>query len=152
MADPRRLRRAAGITDKVCDDCRGLNDFSPDGRRLLFADRPADANAPNRIALFDLVSGEKSRLIEHPTHTLFSPRFSPDGRWVSFQEFTGLASRRIYAAPLRGNAAVPARDWVPITDGTGLDRDAAWAPDGNLLYFFSERDGFPCIGRSGWSL
>ena len=134
-----------GVPHKVCDDCGGPNDFSPDERWLLFADRPADASAPNPIAILDLVSGKKSRLIEHPTHTLFSPRFSPDGRWVSFQEFTGLASRRIYAAPLRGNAAVPARDWVPITDGTGLDRDAAWAPDGNLLYFFSERDGFPCI-------
>jgi eukaryotic-like serine/threonine-protein kinase len=134
-----------GVPDKVCDDCVGLNDFSPDGRRLLYTPRPAHASAPNSIALLDLVSGEKIRLIEHPTHTLFSPRFSPDGRWVSFQEFTGLASRRIYVAPLRENAPVPARDWLPITDGTGLDRDAAWAPDGNLLYFFSERDGFLCI-------
>jgi serine/threonine protein kinase len=30
-----------GVPDKVCDDCSGLNDFSPDERRLLFADRPA---------------------------------------------------------------------------------------------------------------
>jgi Tol biopolymer transport system component len=134
-----------GVPEKVCDDCRGMNDFSSDGRRLLYAPMPTDASAPTPIAFLDLISGEKIRLIEHPTHRLFSPRFSPDDRWVSFQEFTGLASRRIYAAPLRGNAPVPAREWVPITDGTGLDRDACWAPDGNLLYFFSERDGFVCI-------
>ena len=133
-----------GVPDKVCEACGGLLDFSSDGRKLLVS-RPVDASAPIPIALLDLLSGEQIRLLEHPTHSLFSSRFSPDDRWVSFQEFTGLASRRIWVAPLRGNAPVPAREWVPITDGTGLDRDAAWAPDGNLLYFFSERDGFPCI-------
>jgi serine/threonine protein kinase len=133
-----------GVPDKVCQACGGLHDLSPDGGSLLMSG-PVDASAPIPIALRSLLSGEQIRLLEHPTHTLFSSRFSPDGRWVSFHEFTGLASRRIYVAPLRGAAPVPARDWVPITDGTGLDRDAVWAPDGNLLYFFSERDGFRCI-------
>jgi len=132
-----------GVPEKVCDDCRAMNDLSSDGRRILYA--PPAPGAPTPIALLDIVSRERIHLIEHPIHELFSPRFSPDDRWVSFHEFTGLASRRIYVAPLRGDAPVPAREWVPITDGTGLDRDPCWDPDGNLLYFFSERDGFQCI-------
>jgi Tol biopolymer transport system component/predicted Ser/Thr protein kinase len=137
--------RQPDVPEKVCEDCRGLNDSSSDGSRFLYSPRAVDARTPIPIALLNLISREKIRLIEHPTHTLFSPRFSPDDAWVSFHEFTGLASRRIYVAPLRGNAPVPRGDWVPITDGAGLDRDACWAPDGNLLYFWSERDGFPCI-------
>jgi len=26
-----------------------------------------------------------------------------------------------------------------------MDREAQWSPDGSLLYFLSERDGFRCI-------
>jgi Tol biopolymer transport system component len=133
-----------GVPEKVCDDCRALNDSSSDGSRLLYT-RTVDARTPIAIELLNIISREKIRLIKHPTHTLFSPRFSPDDGWVSFHEFTGLASRRIYVARLRGNTPAPGGDWVPITDGLGLDRDACWAPDGSLLYFYSERDGFPCI-------
>jgi eukaryotic-like serine/threonine-protein kinase len=36
-------------------------------------------------------------------------------------------------------------DWIPVTDGENLDDKPRWSPDGNLLYFTSERDGFRCI-------
>jgi eukaryotic-like serine/threonine-protein kinase len=32
-----------------------------------------------------------------------------------------------------------------VTDGRGMERYADWSPDGNMLYFLSERDGFRCI-------
>ncbi|MBL8290592.1 MAG: PD40 domain-containing protein, partial [Bryobacterales bacterium] len=32
-----------------------------------------------------------------------------------------------------------------VTDGSVMDRNPAWSPDGNLLYFLSERDAFRCI-------
>jgi hypothetical protein len=35
--------------------------------------------------------------------------------------------------------------WIPITDGEGIERYADWSPEGNVLYFLSERDGFRCI-------
>jgi hypothetical protein len=37
------------------------------------------------------------------------------------------------------------RNWIPVTDGSANDREAYWSPDGNLLYFLSERDGFRCV-------
>ena len=51
-------------------------------------------------------------------------------------------------APFRGwpGESGPSRaDWIPITDGTEMDRQSYWSPDGNLLYFLSDRDGFRCI-------
>ena len=36
-------------------------------------------------------------------------------------------------------------DWIAVTDGEQNDFRADWSPDGNLLYFASERDGFRCI-------
>ena len=36
-------------------------------------------------------------------------------------------------------------DGIPITDGKEIDRQAYWSPDGNLLYYLSDRDGFRCI-------
>lgn len=50
--------------------------------------------------------------------------------------------------PFRDGYKPPPADWIPVTDGTALDRDVCWSPDGNLLYFHSERDGFRCL----WAL
>jgi len=36
---------------------------------------------------------------------------------------------------------------IPITDGEALDREARWSPDGNQIYFLSDRDRFRCIWR-----
>jgi hypothetical protein len=35
--------------------------------------------------------------------------------------------------------------WIPITEGTQWDDNPRWSPDGSLLYFTSERDGYRCI-------
>ena len=65
---------------------------------------------------------------------------------MSFQVVIDAATRRqIFITPIRNGIAAPESEWVPITDGSGLDRNAVWSPDGNLLYFLSERDGFRCI-------
>jgi hypothetical protein len=40
---------------------------------------------------------------------------------------------------------MPTVSRIPVTDGKGMDRCAEWSPDGKLLYFVSERDGFRCF-------
>jgi hypothetical protein len=42
-------------------------------------------------------------------------------------------------------SAIAEQDWMPITDGNSYEISPAWAPDRNVLYFYSERDGFRCI-------
>ena len=36
-------------------------------------------------------------------------------------------------------------EWIVVTSSEQLDREPRWSPDGNLVYFISERDGFRCL-------
>jgi len=130
----------SGVPVKVCESCGGSGDWLSD-TRILFARR----GQPTRIGPVDLASGHTIDLVQHPQFNVYSGRSSLDNRWIAFHRWTGPMTRRIYVAPFRDGATLPEHDWIPITDGLGLDRDVCWSPDGNLLYFYSERDGFRCV-------
>jgi hypothetical protein len=36
-------------------------------------------------------------------------------------------------------------EWIPIGAGDQMDRNIAWSPNGAMLYFLSDRDGFRCV-------
>jgi eukaryotic-like serine/threonine-protein kinase len=128
---------AGGYTERVCEGC-GLGGWSSDGRRLLSLD-----DSPSRISVLDLASGQRTVLLQHATYSLDEASFSPDDRWVSFNAVTPGRSR-IFVAPVRGAGLVPEPEWLAITDSRWDDKPR-WSPDGNVLYFVSERDGFRCI-------
>jgi Tol biopolymer transport system component len=86
-------------------------------------------------------NSEKRVLAKALPDWVADPRFSPDGRWISFHTVESPVARRIFVAPAPGITG----PWIPITDGTGMDRLTAWSPDGGMLYFISEADGFRCI-------
>jgi len=72
-------------------------------------------------------------------------KFSPDGRWVTFETVHGNRSR-LYVAAIRSDV-LPAseNEWIPVTAmKAGADKPR-WSPDGNLIYFISNRDGFFCL-------
>ena len=130
-----------GAPRKICDNCGLPTDWSHDGRRLLFE---PGSRIPG-IGMLDVSSGSAREIAVHATYKLHSARFSPDSRWVAFHAETGPHTRRIYIARLQGETLGGESQWIPITAGTDLDVAPAWSPDGNLLYFISERDGFRCI-------
>ena len=104
------------------------------------------------FAIIDLASNRITNLIEstRPNQMPYGGRFSPDGRWIAFHATMErpAEARQIFVAPFRGwpeeSGASPG-DWIPITDGKEMDLQSYWSPDGNLLYFLSDRDGFRCI-------
>jgi hypothetical protein len=59
------------------------------------------------------------------------------------------AQSQIYIAPFdpERRAPIPFSEWIAITNGSAWDDKPRWAPDGNSLYFISERDGFRCFWR-----
>jgi hypothetical protein len=71
--------------------------------------------------------------------------FSPDESLLSFNEPTGVLTSRIVVMPITGPWPVPASDWIQVTEGTSWDDKPRWSPDGKMLYFISDRDGYRCL-------
>ena len=132
---------AGGAPRKVCGDCGLPTDWSHDGRRLLFE---PGSRVPG-IAMLDVSSRVSEEIAVHATYKLHGARFSPDDRWVAFYAETGPYKRRIFVARLQGNTLGGESQWIPVTAGSDVDIGPAWSPDGRILYFISERDGFRCI-------
>ncbi len=135
------LNLADGTSRTLCNDCAGPYGWSPDGTSLLV--RPTTDN--HNISLYELAGGGGHTLLKHPQFVLYEARFSPDGRWIAFHGLNTPTTRQVFIAPFRGTEQIPVEEWIPVTDGTAMDRNVTWSPDGATIYFLSERDGFRCI-------
>ena len=132
-----------GVAEKVCEDCPRVWDFSSDGQHLLFSFQ-ADRQLMS-LGLYDLRSRRKTELANVPRRLLARARFSPDDRWISFHEVTGPGHSRVEIMPLDQGMADASHPWIAVTDDKSFHDKPVWSPDGNLLYFTSDRDGFRCI-------
>lgn len=121
---------AGGAPEMVCEGCGEATDWSSDGRSIL-------GNTVDGMAwVLDPSSRHKTALFE--IHDwIWTEAFSPDHRWFSFVDGTMMRS---YIAPMRDNV-VPESTWIGGVGGAVQ----AWSPDGNLVYFASERDGHACL-------
>jgi hypothetical protein len=131
-----------GEATKICDDC-GTWNISHDATSLLYW--YSTAKPVVSIGLFHLPSGRKMELIRHASYSLYQPQFSPDDRFIAFLAQTGQGRSRIYVARFRNMERLEPSDWLPITGGDLSDDKPRWSPDGNLMFFTSNRDGFMCI-------
>ena len=81
----------------------------------------------------------------------FFPRRPLDrifGRGISYIRWRGRAVHRSF----RGTAEIPFAEWQVVSDSSdSLNAAAGWSPDGNLLYFMSERMDPAAYGRSDWT-
>ena len=112
---------------------------SSDARILLYS-----TNAPQRaIFALSIDSGEKRLALEAAKPMLSRPRFSPDDKWIAFSR-RNEASWRIFVAPYDGTVKKEDQ-WIAITDGRFAELIPEWSPSGDLLYFYSERDGNLCV-------
>jgi Tol biopolymer transport system component len=135
---------ATGGDEKVYKNGGPPRDFSADGSKLLFE---AKSCSPYCVGLLDLSLGMTRELIRHPRLALYPESFSPDGQWIAFQArpVDNDSARTIYVTPFHDGNVGGQESWIAVTDGSQMDREVKWSPDGMLLYFLSERDGFRCI-------
>jgi len=69
------------------------------------------------------------------------PLVSSDERFISF-----ITERQTYVASFSTSSRISRNDWQPILPMTRPgERTCGWSPDGRLLYFLLERDGFRCL-------
>jgi hypothetical protein len=123
-----------------CDGCARVWQCNPHEVFYL----PAGAKNPLPIYQLLMPGRTKSPLLASPQYDLAAAQKSPDG-WVAFHAIIGPVRRQIFAARYTPGQAIPQQTWIPITDGTQLDRNAVWNDHSDTLYFLSERCGFRCI-------
>jgi eukaryotic-like serine/threonine-protein kinase len=131
--------RGGGAPRLLCEKCGRPDDWSPDGKLIL-----SPSLTTKSIDVLDLITGRFTTIIIHPSLITTAPRVSPDGKWLTFHTSDRFKSRQVFIVPYLGQP-MPRSSWIAVTDGTALDREAAWAADGNLIYFLSDRDGFRCV-------
>src|SRR5262249_30666022 len=132
-----------GAAEKICDDCARVWHWANDGKQILY--QPSGPAGTRRVAVRNLSSGQKFDLLQHPNYDLAEAHLSPDDAWVVFHAIVGLVRRQLIIAPFRPGRLTEEKDWIVVRDTESMDRNAAWSPDGHILYFLSEWDGFRCV-------
>jgi Tol biopolymer transport system component/DNA-binding winged helix-turn-helix (wHTH) protein len=128
---------AGGLRSKLCDRCTSPAGWSPDGKRLLYAAVPF-----RRLFEYDFASNRQTELVANSTWSLERPRYSRDGRWITFHTANSPNVRQIYSAPIPINGPAAQHSWVPLVTDHGCH--PSWSANGKQLYYFSFRDGAFC--------
>jgi Tol biopolymer transport system component len=110
--------------------------FSPDGKRLAFAESGMDTGFDLWTLPLDVSDPEHAKpgkaevFLRTPFNEL-EPAFSPDGRWIAY---TSNQSGRfeVYVRPFQGGAATGSGKWQ-ISNGGGLH--PIWSRDGRELFY-----------------
>ena len=123
---------------------RRLTDFgfnpawSPDGKYLAVATEaifgPTSRFSISELWRIDVASGEKKK-IAAPGDAV-QPSFSPNGRRIAYWGAPlGTGKRVLYTMPVEGDQA------VALTDDNFTNWNPIWSPDGQYIYFASDRSG-----------
>ncbi len=110
-------------------------DFSPDGRQIIFVKHfPGRSN----LMILDRNSGRLSQLTHFSLQTeVFSPRWSPDGRWIAFSLVDSSGHRAVASIQPDGKG-------FHLILNSGYDaRSPAWSPDGQKIAYIDYRFGTP---------
>ncbi len=133
-----------GVPEILCEQCGRPWDWTPDGKKILFL--PFVGATRMTLGLLDVATHQKTDLLKHPQYSLARARFSPDGRWIGLVAHgTLLHLNRVMLLPFRDSAVGAEPEWIAVTGEETWHDKPRWSPDGNLLYFTSDQDGFRCI-------
>ncbi|HYM05076.1 MAG TPA: hypothetical protein VEU11_00810 [Terriglobales bacterium] len=131
---------AGGATRRLCDDCGQPREWLPDNQRLVVA-----AEAPVRLQVWNALTGEKQILLPALNRPVTEAAVSPDGRWLAIRAPAAPPGcPETFIAPVEGQPGSTCKDWIALPElssAWGL----RWSQKGDLLYFFSSRDGTRCI-------
>lgn len=146
---------AAGGTPR-CLTCGGYDEHSiawaPDSKRIAFvSDRSSDPDNTYMNDIFTVdVATAKSTRITRTSSAEFSPRFSPDGRWISYEGWIRLHNTKDSPAEDQHLFIVGAHGGAPRQLARRLDRritETAWDPGSRYVYFSAADRGANVIYR-----
>jgi eukaryotic-like serine/threonine-protein kinase len=97
------------------------------------------------IRVLDLTTNTKAIILRAQPRSIFQPRVSSDGRWITFLVKADETDSRIYAARFRGTESIPSSEWIQLTKGDSGDDKPRLTADRRRLFFTSVADGHRCI-------
>jgi Tol biopolymer transport system component len=121
--------------------------WSPDGKEVLLStqgDRyPFSRASFGELWAVRLITGEK-RLVTR--HDAVQPSWSPHGQRIAFWGLKGeTAQRDLWTVAADGSEAE--KPPVTLTDDAAVDWSPVWSPDGDFIYFLSDRGGTAALWR-----
>jgi Tol biopolymer transport system component len=127
-----------GPPQEVCADCGEVEQWARHGEILY-----ATSDDPSSVGLLKLGSRPDRGWLKHRGYGIYNPRLSADGHWVVFNARPDrFAPARIVIAAVLDSVVARENEWIVVID----DGEApAWSPSGHVLYFWSDRDGSPCL-------
>jgi len=141
------ISAAGGSPRRVCEDCGTPRGFSSDGKRVL-TQKGSAHHGVGQIALVDVATGKSVVVLSDSQHAIWNAYYSWDDKWMAFLIETGAHRFRICIAPVEDFVPAGPDHWIELTTGEYHDHHQQFSPDGNTMYFASNRDGFTCI----WAL
>jgi Tol biopolymer transport system component/DNA-binding winged helix-turn-helix (wHTH) protein len=143
-----------GTPRRICQGCAflGLKGFSADGSRVLAQDF-SSVTMLDRIELINITNGEVKVVLSHPNRSLWNPYYSWDDKWMTFKMQLdpprignyNAQHFRIYVTPVEDSVPAGESRWIALTSGEYADDKPQLSPDGNTLYFTSNRDHHECF-------
>jgi len=130
---------------EICLSCPGgPRAWLPDGSGIVW-----QGSGTNVLRISDVRTFEETVVVRGRTLAPFSPNVSWDGRWLTFKtdplDSGAAAAAAVYAAPLTRDDPVEQEDWIEIVPADAFHNRPRWSPDGSVIYYLSDRDGFGCI-------
>ncbi|MBR1803335.1 MAG: PD40 domain-containing protein, partial [Muribaculaceae bacterium] len=118
-----------------------IRDFnwSPKGDRIVYTDRE------NRIVMVNVAARSREVLLQDSVGEFPTPRFSPDGRWLTYYQQTPNENNVVYLYNIAQRKA------TAVTDNWFDSNAPAFSSDGKYLIFASGRDFNPIYSNIEWN-
>jgi eukaryotic-like serine/threonine-protein kinase len=118
-----------------------FDQLSDDGRYVVW-----HTGADPFLHLLEVATNTQHVILRtEPPRSIYQPRISRDGEWITFLVKADEADSRIYGARFRGIQPIPSSEWIPLTEGVAGDDKPRLSADRRRLFFTSEADGHRCI-------
>ena len=69
------------------------------------------------LTVHDLTTKAEEVVVRATSRSIYQPRISPDGEWITFLVKADETDSRIYAARFRGTQPIPSSEWIPLSSG-----------------------------------